>query len=228
MEDHLKKQSIPRLELLGTMILARPAKTLQNTQPQRLKSVFWVDSMIVLCWIKNLKLWKQYISRTHISGVVESLFRQPETSREEMVERPWISAQTWEGMAERESRSLEWRKCLSRNCAESNDYHTCFDDEFTSAAHRRSRGHATCYSSWNKLLHVTTYVVQFFRRTGFERSLNVDNEELRHTEEFWIKSKEYQSFQDEMCHMMWTEKTPVPLLIRQFNLYVDVRGSYKM
>ena len=60
----------------------------------------------------------------------------------------------------------------------------------------------TCYSSWNKLLHVTTYVVQFFRRTGFERSLNLDTEELRHTEEFWIKSKEYQSFQDEMCHMM--------------------------
>ena len=87
---------------------------------------------------------------------------------------------------------------------------------------------ATCYSSWNKLLHVTTYVVQLFRRTGFERSLNLDTEELRHTDEFWIKSKEYQSFQDEMCHMMSTAKTPVPLLIRQFNLYVDVRGSYKM
>ena len=72
---------------------------------------------------------------------------------------------------------------------------------------------ATCYSSWKKLLHVTTYVVQFFRRTGFERSLNLDTEELRHTEEFWIKSKEYQSFQDEMCHMMSTAKTPVPLLI---------------
>ena len=59
----LKKQSIPRLEieLLGATILVRLAKTVQNALPQKLETVFWVDSMTVLCWIRNLKPWKQYV-----------------------------------------------------------------------------------------------------------------------------------------------------------------------
>ena len=51
----LKTQSIPRLELLGATILVRLAKTVQKALPQKLKTVFWVDSMTVLCWIKNTK-----------------------------------------------------------------------------------------------------------------------------------------------------------------------------
>ena len=57
----LKTQSIPRLELLVATILVRLAKTVQNTLPQKLKTVLWVDSMTVLCWIKNTKPWKQYV-----------------------------------------------------------------------------------------------------------------------------------------------------------------------
>ena len=49
----LKKQSIPRLQLLGATILVRLAKTVENALPQKLETVFWVDSMTVLCW--NLK-----------------------------------------------------------------------------------------------------------------------------------------------------------------------------
>ena len=40
----LKKQSIPRLELLGATILARLAKTVQTALPQKLETVYWVDS----------------------------------------------------------------------------------------------------------------------------------------------------------------------------------------
>ena len=62
----LKKQSIPRLELLGATILARLAKTVQNASPQKLETVHWVDSMTVLCWIRNTRQWKQYVmSRVH-------------------------------------------------------------------------------------------------------------------------------------------------------------------
>ena len=45
----LKKQSIPRLEILGAMILVRLAKTVQNALPLKLETVFLVDSMTVLC-----------------------------------------------------------------------------------------------------------------------------------------------------------------------------------
>ena len=57
----LKKQSIPGLELLGATILLRLAKAVQNVSPQKLESVYWVDSMIVLSWIKNVKPWNQYV-----------------------------------------------------------------------------------------------------------------------------------------------------------------------
>ena len=57
----MKTQSIPRLELLGATILVRLAKTVQNALPQELKTVFWVDSLTVLGWIKNTKPWKQYV-----------------------------------------------------------------------------------------------------------------------------------------------------------------------
>ena len=57
----LKTQSILRLELVGATILVRVAKTVENALPQKLKTVFWVDSMTALCWIKNNKPWKQYV-----------------------------------------------------------------------------------------------------------------------------------------------------------------------
>ena len=59
----LKKQSIPRLELLGANILARLASSIQNTLElsQNVEILYWLDSKTVLYWIRNAKLWKQYV-----------------------------------------------------------------------------------------------------------------------------------------------------------------------
>lgn len=69
----LKKQSIPRLELLGANILVRLANTVKNALqlPQDVKTVHWVDSMTVLYWIKNAKPWKQYVM-TRVKEIRES------------------------------------------------------------------------------------------------------------------------------------------------------------
>ena len=56
----LKKQSIPRLELLGAVLLARLASKFAATVSQ-LRTFNWTDSMTALCWIKNEKVWKQYV-----------------------------------------------------------------------------------------------------------------------------------------------------------------------
>ena len=58
----IKKQSIPRLELLGGVILARLVNTLKRSIPGHCRIFYWVDSTTVLCWIKNDKGWKQYVS----------------------------------------------------------------------------------------------------------------------------------------------------------------------
>jgi hypothetical protein len=59
----LKKQSIPRLELLGANILARLVSNIRNALElsQNVEFFRWVDSKTVLYWIKNAKPWKQYV-----------------------------------------------------------------------------------------------------------------------------------------------------------------------
>ena len=60
----IKKQSTPRVELLGATILARlvtsiiPAITSIRATPD---IVLWTDSLITLCWIRNNKAWTQYV-----------------------------------------------------------------------------------------------------------------------------------------------------------------------
>ena len=56
----LKRQTIPRLELLGALILARLINSLDLTEGN-VKTVYWTDSTTTLCWIKNEKPWKQYV-----------------------------------------------------------------------------------------------------------------------------------------------------------------------
>ena len=60
-EAPLKRQSIPRLELLGTTILARLMNTVQTSLPSEIKTFYWTDSTTALCWITKKKSWKEYV-----------------------------------------------------------------------------------------------------------------------------------------------------------------------
>ena len=64
----VKKQSIPRLELLGALILTRLVNTVLMHCPQKIKVTCWVDSTSTLFWINNDRPWKQYVSR-HVSEI---------------------------------------------------------------------------------------------------------------------------------------------------------------
>ena len=57
------KQSIPRLKLLGALILVRLIKRVLQICPQKPKVTCWVDSMTTLYWIRNDKPWKQYVAQ---------------------------------------------------------------------------------------------------------------------------------------------------------------------
>ena len=58
----VKKQSIHRLELIGSLILARLVDAILTSCSQRIEVVYWVDLMSVLFWINNEKPWKQYVT----------------------------------------------------------------------------------------------------------------------------------------------------------------------
>ena len=55
------KQSIPRLELLGALSLAGLVNKFKVSIGQIHKIIYWTDSMTTLCWIKNQRVWKQYV-----------------------------------------------------------------------------------------------------------------------------------------------------------------------
>ena len=56
------RQTIPRLELLGALILARIVNKLKSLGIES-PTVMWTDSMKTLCWTKNERVWKQYIGQ---------------------------------------------------------------------------------------------------------------------------------------------------------------------
>ena len=57
----MTKQSIPRLELLGASSLARLVDKFKVSIGEIQKTIYWTDSMTTLCWIKNQRVWKQYV-----------------------------------------------------------------------------------------------------------------------------------------------------------------------
>ena len=57
----LKKQFIPRLELFRALILARLSQVVILSISTINERFYWVDSMTVLCWIQNDRVWKQYV-----------------------------------------------------------------------------------------------------------------------------------------------------------------------
>ena len=62
----IKAQSIPRLELLGACLMSQLVGTVKPILEaelgiQNIETYYWVDSMAALCWIKNAKVWKQYV-----------------------------------------------------------------------------------------------------------------------------------------------------------------------
>ena len=62
----VKTQTIPRLELLGAVFLARLMDSVIKafSDSVSVDNVFyWTDSITVVCWIRNQRPWKQYVMR---------------------------------------------------------------------------------------------------------------------------------------------------------------------
>ena len=76
----IKHQSIPRLELLGAGLMVKLVETIHEVMQEELKGqdiekYYWVDSMAVLCWVKNCKPWVQYV-RNRVNEILQHSNRE--------------------------------------------------------------------------------------------------------------------------------------------------------
>ena len=71
----IKQVTIPKLELMGALLLAELMHTIRNVllqelYPEKITSFYWVDSLVALCWVKNSKPWKQFV-RNRVLKILE-------------------------------------------------------------------------------------------------------------------------------------------------------------
>ena len=76
----LKKKSVPRLELTGCLVLSRLYRTckeaLEFAEISSCKKVFWIDSQVVLSWLKtSLRKFKPFVS-VRVAEIQETIDAQ--------------------------------------------------------------------------------------------------------------------------------------------------------
>ncbi len=250
----IKKQSVPRLELLGANILARLINSISKalasliTDPE----VFcWTDSYTVLCWIRNDKTWKQYVKH-RVQEILEL------TKRESWRFCP--GEQNPADLLSRGSNGIELTKNMTwwngpeflRKPDElwPSEPEPCKGDDTNAFAEitkpksepiiiRSLVNVATklpnveaimdCkqYSTKKKLLRVTASVKRFIdklRKRTVPAELTAD--ELRAAEKLWLISIQVNSFEDERSHLQGS-LTKEPPLIRQLDLFLDEENTIR-
>ena len=251
----IKKQSIPRLELLGAVILARLVDTLRESILGHGRIFYWVDSTTVLCWIKNDRVWKQYVSHR-----VEEIRRL--TSRDAWRHCPGTTnpadlpsrgmsgpdlstAQIWwNGPQFLLLPESEWPVCSNTSTIDAAATDELVKDQ-SSIVHVLPVSSAnvdnlvdiskviSCerYSSLNRLVRVTAYVLRFGRNAR-NRDRNrvpalegltgeLTSAEVSAAESLWVKSVQSRSFAKEIEFLKIRKENTTPPLVRQFGLFLD-------
>lgn len=89
----------------------------------------------------------------------------------------------------------------------------------------------TRFSTFNKLLRVTSYVLKFadLSRQQSRHSANgvmliISGREMKVAEELWIRSVQVESFSVEVSYCSNNDKQSVPIRVSQFGLFMDNCG----
>ena len=231
----IKKQTTPRLELLGATILSRLVHNVQKVLPIQPQVYCWTDSLTVLCWIKNHHQWKQcvQIRVEEIRKRVDRDNRRFCPGTENPADIPSRSCTSYE----LKSSELWWKgpEFLRDNSDSWPDMPTCHEPDaakrelvkkpqeivhsLVSVTNNNDRllnletmFEIKRYSTKVKLLRVMGIVLKFVTllrsndRTKVSQTLN--GMDLTETEILWIKSIQKNSFSEEY-HQLIDGKTVI-------------------
>ena len=241
----LKKQSIPRLELLGALILARLSQVVISSIPTINERFYWVDSMTVLCWIQNDRVWKQYVQH-RVDEIRELSDRKtwkhcpgslnPADMPSRGIAASELINQTswWQGPAFLSEPISGWPN--TKSCDIGIEAKTEMVKSIppitlsllttgTTFVHRSIDELIKCenYSNLNRLYRVTAYIIRFIKRCRrqFEAcGVYISSFEMNNAELVWIKSVQLCSFGREIQYLI-SPTSPCPILVNQFGLFLD-------
>lgn len=176
----LKKQSIPRLELCGALIGAQLYEKVVASLQLNADTFFWVDSTVVLCWLKSPpSAWTTFVANrvskiqlatvncswNHIAGVQNpaDLISRGTTANDIVASKLWWNGPDWlaQKMTEwptaqlNSSQSMEALQEAKRTqtVAVTATEELSFIDEYILK-----------YSNYYRMLRVTAYCLRFVRK----------------------------------------------------------------
>ena len=247
----VKKQSIPRLELLGALILTRLADSILKQLPLQLTVTYWVDSTTAMFWIKNQRPWKQYVLRRvseirslsspdqwrHCPGAVN-----PADFPSRGLEAQKLRDCTiwWEGPPFLKSCERDWPDLVDPSPSDTvmeEVTKTPAQDTYVLANVAGSfmlnlTNVIDCqrFSDFRALLRVTAYALKFLERLKGSplkvysvqySSLELEAVELERAEVLWVRSIQTEAFDRELHYLEGNLSRGKPLYVDQFGLYVD-------
>ena len=224
----LKRQTIPQLELLGAMILARLVDRILSCLTGNPEIYCWTDSFAVLCWIKNKKTWRQYVQ--HRVAEIHRLTNQD----------VWRFCPGPENLADVASQSCSGQELINHNLWWTGpeflrnppdcwpdlptQYESAVANEeiiksppiithsLVSLAEQDDTRNLsrlfdmTMYGTKLKLLRVTGLVLKYvdmLKAKGGRSVCKLEAKDLREAEVLWIKDNQRQCFADEYRKLHW-------------------------
>ena len=246
-----KRQTIPRLELLGAVILSRLIQSVSASLPT-LNGTYmylWTDSMTVLHWIRNKKVWKPYVQH-RVNEIREFTdvdcwnYCPGKLNPSDMPSRGL-------GVKELVNTTLWWngpnfiaKAKVSMPTIPDADFtieaqtelaksqptltHTLAVLELHNLTGLDKLIDPNLYSSLDSLLRITAYVLRFVdtlrkcsNLEGRDRSdLSVTAYEINKSEMVWIRAVQQSSFKGEIQFLLKPAGAH-PLLVGQFALFID-------
>ena len=231
----LQKHSIPRLELLGALLLSRLLSWAHSALRVELRlepSICYTDSIVVLYWIKRVdKEWKQFVENrvTEIRRLAPAVWWQhcpgadnpadmPSRGMDplQLVNNPlWFNGPRW--LCESSSEGLS-DSCIPEHVPEScatelkvKDSCRCQESHSLLVSdHKDPMIRCENFSSLKRLLKVTAIVYKFIqvlkmRRRGTEASVRLEAKDIIDAELYWIRIAQEMLLQDEKFTMWKTQ-----------------------
>ena len=238
----LKTLTLPRLELMAAVIGARLARHIQRSIDVS-EIYMWSDSMIVLCWLRSTKPLQQFVHNrvTEIRDLTSvrnwnycptqdnpaDLLTRGITAARYRDNRLWLKGPEWLFDKQRWPDQNNANALITVLSAVTKDPDTDqpLMNEEDCGIHRVIN--IEKFSTYQKLLRVTAFVMRFVRncretRRNMRDTGSVTVNQLRSAEIVWLQSCQSRNYHDEIATVKAQKKGPS--IVKQLGLFVDSDG----